>query len=77
MRSTETSLTGPDLQAIRETLGMTRRELAVALGYPDGPHPATIYDWETDRVRIRHPEILRRAVRDLERERRPRDPNEL
>ena len=54
-------MTPADLRAARQTLGLTQRALAEALGVPQ----ATISRWETGTHPIQHPRILRLALERL------------
>lgn len=56
-------MTGAELRAARTALGLTQKALGAALDVPQ----ATIWRWESGQLAIQHPEILRRALRDLAR----------
>jgi transcriptional regulator with XRE-family HTH domain len=64
------SITGEELRARRLALGMTMQALAEALGI----HWTTISRWERGRLEIENPNLLARAMRDLERNRRKKRP---
>lgn len=51
-------MTGQQLRAIREQLGLTQEQLAESLGIP----PNTLARWERSEVTIRHPVILSLAL---------------
>jgi len=59
------TITGEQLRAARDRMGLTRQQLAEALGISN---EAVIYRWESGRSRIQTPGLLARAVMHLERD---------
>lgn len=56
-------MTGPELRAARETLGLTRPQLAAALGITGSRAAAGIENWEAGRRAI--PAVVALAMRAL------------
>lgn len=54
-------MTGPELLAARDALGLTQRQLAELLGVPQ----ATIWRWEAGKHPIERPRVLRLALERL------------
>lgn len=60
-------MTPEELREARQALGMSQRQLAKALGLPWN----TLARWERGEVGIRHPEMLRLALKALRDQRSP------
>lgn len=60
-------MTGAELKQRRERLGLSQ----VALAKLWGVRQATISDWETEKKRMEHPEIIEMALETLERKHGP------
>ncbi|MCA9878211.1 MAG: helix-turn-helix transcriptional regulator [Thermomicrobiales bacterium] len=57
-------MTGQELRAWRESARLTQIELGKRLGV----HAQQVYKWESGKAGIVHPDIMRRALRDVARE---------
>ena len=59
-------MTGPDLRAARQELGLSQAELAALLDVPVN----TVARWERGVVTVRHPRVLLLALTELKRRKR-------
>lgn len=59
-------MTGPELRAARQELGLSQSQLAALLGVSR----YLISKWEREDVRIAHPRILELALTELKRRKR-------